>query len=188
MSIEVQIRTKLQHAWATAVETMGTFLGKSLKSSDGPQRILDFFKITSSAFAYIEDKPRHPDYKNLDSSQTFNRVIKEYTSLKISERLRALTVAVDYIKTKTYGGKYYLIIMDFDEKKVRVIKYDKDQIEEANKKYTEIEREIQEGKPYQAVLVSIDSIDQLKKAYPNYFLDTREFIKYIDSIEKKIMA
>lgn len=186
LSIEVQIRTRLQHAWATAVETMGTFLGNSLKSSDGPQEILDFFKITSSAFAHIEDKPKHSDYKNLDSSQTFNKVMKEYTRLKISEKLRAFTVAADYIKTKTSDGKYYLIIMDFNELKVKVIKYNKDQIEEANKKYTEIEREIQEGNPYQAVLVSIDSIDQLEKAYPNYFLDTREFIRYIDSIGKRI--
>lgn len=32
-SIELQIRTQIQHAWATAVETMGTFLKHSLKSS-----------------------------------------------------------------------------------------------------------------------------------------------------------
>lgn len=27
LSLELQMRTRLQHAWATAVETMGTFLG-----------------------------------------------------------------------------------------------------------------------------------------------------------------
>ena len=35
LSVEMQIRTKLQHAWATAVETMGTFLGQAHK---GPSR------------------------------------------------------------------------------------------------------------------------------------------------------
>jgi ppGpp synthetase/RelA/SpoT-type nucleotidyltranferase len=34
--IELQIGTRLQHAWATAVETMGTFLSYALKSSEGP--------------------------------------------------------------------------------------------------------------------------------------------------------
>lgn len=54
LKIELQIRTKLQHTWATAVETMGTFLDYSLKSSEGPQRWLDFFSMTSSAFAFFE--------------------------------------------------------------------------------------------------------------------------------------
>jgi putative GTP pyrophosphokinase len=34
LSLEIQMRTKLQHAWATAVETMGTFLGQALKSGE----------------------------------------------------------------------------------------------------------------------------------------------------------
>ncbi len=33
--LEVQMRSKLQHIWATAVETMGTFLGQALKSRQG---------------------------------------------------------------------------------------------------------------------------------------------------------
>ena len=41
--VELQIRTRLQLAWATAVETMGTYLGHALKSSEGPERWLDFF-------------------------------------------------------------------------------------------------------------------------------------------------
>jgi len=52
LRIEMQIRTKLQHIWATAVESMGTFLGQALKSRLGDQKWLDFFAITSSAFAY----------------------------------------------------------------------------------------------------------------------------------------
>jgi hypothetical protein len=41
--LELQIRTRLQHAWATAVETMGTFLGQPLKSMDGDKKWFDFF-------------------------------------------------------------------------------------------------------------------------------------------------
>jgi len=35
LRIEVQIRSSLQHAWATAVETVGTFIRQALKSSLG---------------------------------------------------------------------------------------------------------------------------------------------------------
>ncbi|WP_186307778.1 RelA/SpoT domain-containing protein [Paraburkholderia sp. BCC1884] len=34
-SVEIQIRTNLQHAWATAVETVGTLIGQGLKADQG---------------------------------------------------------------------------------------------------------------------------------------------------------
>ena len=52
--IEVQIRSRLQHAWATAVETVGTFLRQSLKSSQGEDRWLRFFALMGSALALRE--------------------------------------------------------------------------------------------------------------------------------------
>ncbi len=58
--IELQFRTRLQHVWATSVETMGTFLDHSLKSSEGPDEWLDFFALMSSAFAIIEKTPMVP--------------------------------------------------------------------------------------------------------------------------------
>jgi len=39
LRIELQIRTKLQHIWATAVESMGTFLGQALKSEVVPSAV-----------------------------------------------------------------------------------------------------------------------------------------------------
>ena len=42
--VELQIRTRLQHTWATAVETMGTYLEFSLKSSEGPEDWLNQLK------------------------------------------------------------------------------------------------------------------------------------------------
>lgn len=54
LRIEVQLRTKLQHTWATAVETMGAILGQQLKARQGQKEWLDFFTVVSSAFAHIE--------------------------------------------------------------------------------------------------------------------------------------
>jgi ppGpp synthetase/RelA/SpoT-type nucleotidyltranferase len=42
LRIELQIRTKLQHIWATAVETMGTLLGQALKYRQGEEAWQDF--------------------------------------------------------------------------------------------------------------------------------------------------
>jgi ppGpp synthetase/RelA/SpoT-type nucleotidyltranferase len=41
LKVEMQLRTNLQHAWATAVETVGTFTNQALKSSQGKKHGLD---------------------------------------------------------------------------------------------------------------------------------------------------
>ena len=57
LRIEMQIRTKLQHLWATAVEVMGTLRGEKLKSGMGDEKWQYFFSIVSSYFAYKEIEP-----------------------------------------------------------------------------------------------------------------------------------
>jgi hypothetical protein len=52
--IEVQIRTWLQHSWATAVEAVGLFLGQDLKAGRGDPQWLRFFKLMAAEFAAAE--------------------------------------------------------------------------------------------------------------------------------------
>src|ERR1019366_9744121 len=61
LKIEVQIRSQLQHAWATAVETVGTFIQQALKSSQGEEDWLRFFALMGSAIAYREHGELVPD-------------------------------------------------------------------------------------------------------------------------------
>jgi ppGpp synthetase/RelA/SpoT-type nucleotidyltranferase len=67
MRIEIQVRTLMQHAWATAVETVDTFTKQSLKASQGKPDWLRFFALMSSAMVHplilsntppIENAPR----------------------------------------------------------------------------------------------------------------------------------
>jgi RelA/SpoT family protein len=74
LQVEFQVRTALQHAWATAVETMEILLGKPLKAGQGPDKWLKFFEITASAFAHVEDSPLVPGYEGLSKAETFQAV------------------------------------------------------------------------------------------------------------------
>lgn len=51
----MQIRSKIQHSWATAVEVVGAFTKQALKASAGDPRWLDFFKYTSVEFSKLEN-------------------------------------------------------------------------------------------------------------------------------------
>jgi putative GTP pyrophosphokinase len=65
LSVELQLRTRLQHAWATAVETMGTFLGQALKSGQGDSNWRKFFAVASAAIAVVEKCPAIPGFEEL---------------------------------------------------------------------------------------------------------------------------
>lgn len=57
LKIELQLRTKLQHRWATAVEAADTFTKQALKSSRGNDGWQRFFALMSSVYALKERAP-----------------------------------------------------------------------------------------------------------------------------------
>lgn len=182
--IELQFRTELQHAWATAVETMGTFLNHALKSSEGPDVWLDFFALTGSAFAHLEKTEPVPGYENLSQKDTFANVIADAELLQIKDRLQAFSIAAKRIHIDRKPGSYHLVILNPDEQTVEVRTYSAGNLSMAGKDYTDIETSIAAGAPLQAVLVSAGSIENLQRAYPNYFLDTHKFLLQLQRIER----
>lgn len=184
MQLELQFRTRLQHAWATAVETVGTFLEQSLKSSEGPDEWLNFFSLVSSAFAYQEKTTLVPGYEHLSKKQTFLQTSEQAKKLGIVDMLGGYSSALKAIPSGKARSAYYLVELELtrDDKRVNITPFSLDRLEDANAMYTRVEQQVAQGKASQVVLVSAGSIDSLKKAYPNYFLDTHEFLRQLAKI------
>lgn len=183
MLIEIQFRTKLQHIWATAVEMMGIYTKSNLKSSQGDEDILRFFVLVSSVFAKMEHMPICPD-----TDDDMNALIAEIRQLdkknNIVSALSGLSVAIDYVseknKNKYNKNGYYILILDYMEKNVRVRPFKASNIELATKVYNEIESKT--GTEKDTVLVSANSFEALKTAYPNYFTDISGFVEMMRRI------
>ena len=185
--IEIQLRTELQHSWATAVETMSTFLGANLKFGEGQQKWLKYFALTSNAFSFIEGTPRVPGYTHLSKEETFKQTVYEYNKNHIEETLSGFVVAVEAISKQTIvKAIYYLLNLDIKNLKLNIKGYPAELFEFANKEYTKLEKQYAGNNDYQVVLVSIESINELKEAYPNYFLDTKAFLSNMEKIESEI--
>jgi hypothetical protein len=184
LRLELQIRTKLQHVWATAVETMGTFLGQALKSRRGDQDWLDFFAMVSSAFAYEEKQPAVPRYDALSREELSTLIIEANKRLDAIGIMRGISLAADHIIKEGKGWSYHLIVLNSLEKSVEVSSYDRDGFEQANMDYLKIEKEALNGKKIEPVLVSAGSLEMVRKAYPNFFLDIRGFIVCVTRIVK----
>ncbi len=173
LRIEIQIRTALQHAWATAVEAVGTFTKQALKSAQGDEEWRRLFALMGSAIALIEKGPLVPDTPS-DPIELRDELRQLATKLNAVRTLGAYRVALDYIGTLNQrASKYFLVRYDSKENKVWVSGYAANASEQANLAYTQQESNKQEGD--NIVLVSVSSLKALTRAYPNYFLDTREF-------------
>jgi putative GTP pyrophosphokinase len=74
------------------------------------------------------------------------------------------------------------VVLDSSKRSVSIRPYPKTQLEQANTDYAQIEERAQRGEQVEAVLLSAGPIEALKKAYPNYFLDTHEFVAQINRV------
>ena len=188
LRIELQIRTKLQHVWATAVESMGTFLGQALKSRKGDQEWLDFFALVSSAFALREQCSPIPRFAHLSGDSIIFEISNAEARLGALEMMRGLSIAANAIsnsRNPLAGWSYHLIILNSVKKTVQIKSYSRDEFEKAIEDYGKIETEAAKGAQVEPVLVSAGPIDKLRKAYPNFFLDVGTFTRIIDSMCKK---
>ncbi len=182
LSLELQLRTQLQHAWATAVETMGTFLGQALKSGEGEGRWREFFSKASAALAIIEHTAPIPGFEGLDRKQVFEDVARTERELRVLDKLKSFAIAAEHITAEMGQGAYHLIVLDSGQRTVAIHPYAIARLDEAITAYTNVEQRTRAGEPVEAVLVSAGPIGALRKAFPNYFLDTQVFLRSMRSV------
>jgi len=179
MKIEMQLRSKYQHAWATAVETVGMFSGQALKSSLGSQDWQRFFALMGSAIAMRENSAPVPDVPS--SRGELLPDLRDYVDrLKVEHRLREYGNAVQSMTTNEQDAHYYLLHLDPAYGKLTITGFMANEIEKANEKYAEAEQMVKANPGTDAVLVSVDSVNALARAYPNYFADTRLFTELMN--------
>jgi hypothetical protein len=178
LRIELQIRSQAQHAWATAVEIVGTFIQQALKSSQGQADWLRFFGLMGSAIALSEKCSPVPGTPS--DPKALKEELREYAKrLDVASRLRAYGAAVQIVDAPHIDdADYYLLELDPVAMRVNVQGYQRSQLASASGDYLAIEKRIS-GTGSDAVLVSADSMMSLRRAYPNYFLDTNRFLEAV---------
>jgi len=182
--IEIQVRTQLQHSWATAVEAIGLIRGEYLKNDQGSEEWLRLFKLMSAEFAEAEGAPLPPDVPNHKERLTEIRALDD--RLEATATLENLSYVAHWADTSIEPVRptYYLIIYDNATNKVGVEPYFapkqaimRYEIEEARaNKYG--------GETANIVLVEADKIDIVRAAYPNYFGDVQMFKRQLKNITR----
>lgn len=138
LKIEMQLRTSLQHKWATAVEAAGTFTNAALKSNQGKKEWLRFFALMSSVFAIREDCPITPGTpSNLDDlHQEIRELDRLHHIVSVFSKYRAIIPHIENLS----NAKYFLITLDPLKTHVNIRQFKGGESQKANREYTEAEK------------------------------------------------
>lgn len=182
LKIEVQLRTQLQHAWATAVEIVGFFRRELLKSSEGDTLWKHFFKLMAADIAFEEKAGFGIPGMPTDRKKVREQIRKCGQKIDALNYLRAIgtgIVSVNEVDVK--GGHYFLLELDLTSKQLKVTGYKLNARQRATMDYAAVEKAIFGTDEHDAVLVSADSMADLKRVYVNYFLDMNRFIEVVQA-------
>jgi ppGpp synthetase/RelA/SpoT-type nucleotidyltranferase len=177
--VEIQIRTQLQHYWATAVEVTGTYRNESLKQGDGDEKYLNIFKKISKLFISIETKKI--DYEFI------KEVKQDIEKIELLKKLQSFNIVSRHLESND-KEEYVLLKMNFKKEQIEIAQYSRAKFEQANKDYLKMEMKYFANSTVEIVLISIQDIKKLKQYYPNYFMDTTEFIKNINALFKSVLG
>lgn len=172
--IEIQYRTKYQHAWATAVEIADIIKHSRTKFSD----VVDaeqntYFKYASEIIARV--------YENAKSCYSYlsdEELVKSFSFLEQKLNMLKILKSMDVLKLDVPDSyKRALIIRLYSEDdKIKIETYTFKSNAAASKHLFEIEKEHPND---DTVLVKSDKVSSIKNIFKNYFIDAGDFAEYI---------
>ena len=179
IKIEIQLRSQLQHQWATAVETIGLFTGDDLKSNLGDARWLRFFALMSSVITRIETSPVVPETPT-DKTQ-LEREIRFLAKELDAETQLAMyaTLASSQLPRQSKSNSLLVLELNLQLREISGVLFRPNDSETANEFYAEEELAHRDDPNFAVVMVSVKSLNQLRRAYPNFFADLSVFRKLV---------
>jgi hypothetical protein len=129
--------------------------------------------------------PGTPD----SNAELLDELIIAAAALDVINRLTAYGAALRGVNdVTTRDARYFLIELDPEAQRTVVTGFKAGQLELANERYLNIERRSSDSSYTDAVLVSVENIAVLRRAYPNYFLDTQIFLRVLsEAIAVKVL-
>jgi Region found in RelA / SpoT proteins len=182
--VELQIRTRLQHSWATAVEAVGLFRCEDFKGGEGDPDWLRLFDLMSSELAMAENCPEAehlPGHR--DRVTEIIELNRKLNALEVLEALRVAVRHTDWVQSAEQP-KYYRIQFDLKTRQVVVQPHHGAITGVADQHAAEQSDALSGQSTINTVFVEADRIEDLKDAYPNYFGDVEVFRRNLLEVTK----
>ncbi|MCI2957314.1 RelA/SpoT domain-containing protein [Agromyces atrinae] len=176
LRVELQIRTDLQHAWATAVETMDLFSGSEIKYDKADDAIRRFFAIVSSLMAVHEGTSLVPGAE-APVGELRAELAALDLNLGIISRLQGYAALVG---RHAHSDRRSALTLELRRKEQELNVTVHETLAEAEARLAELESINDEN--LDVVLVGIAKVGQLQAAYPNYYANTTVFTDFVTEL------
>lgn len=167
--VEIQYRSHVQHAWATAVEVIGFITESQPKFDEGDERYQQAMALSSEILARAFESSRGPFPEASDGD-----VVKEFLDidgeLGLLNMLRGLNASEGIADARR---NVILIVSQSGNLEVRTFR----DAPEALRELFELEKTMAGS---DIVLVRAESDRDVREAFKNYFSDARDFIRLIE--------
>lgn len=182
---ELQLRTELQHLWASAVEITGMWSGEQIKYDEGHPLWTEFFALVAELIARQETTARSDQYASLSNEEVRENLIEVERELNavhyMRQEIQSPTVVLEEEQTAGDGEGCRLLQLDREFKHLRITAFPMDEMDKATVAFTEAEQQVtfSDGRPA-PVLVSVSSEEKLREAYRTFFLDIGPFADLVE--------
>lgn len=173
--IEVQYRTLIQHAWATAVEVIGFITESQPKFQQGDNRYERAMALASEMLARAHERSTGP-FPGLSDRAVLEQFLALDNELALMQTLRGLNQAKSEISDKRNTILIFSEAGDLESRSFR-------DATDALRALFDLERQYPTS---DIVLVRADSSEEVRLAFRNYFSDAREFVRLMDSACTKL--
>lgn len=170
LKIEVQLRTEVQHAWATSVEIADLVLGARTKFEDGTGPYGQFFRIASELLARRHEGMTSclPELSDAALEDEFEEQEKQHNLLDRLDRLREQG---DLSKIREHTVLAFQVDGTLDifgyTKAVRAVERERELLDDPNCSHV--------------VYVRASTPSAIKSSYRNYLTNPADFVKLMKS-------
>jgi ppGpp synthetase/RelA/SpoT-type nucleotidyltranferase len=174
-TIEMQIRSRLQHYWAESIERTSVVYGTRLKESEGDYEVLRYFKLFSDALHTLEEGYNLKAETEEQLRQARIRA-ESIVSRSASDTVLAGRVNEDIIKamsatqaSKTQQMANWILVFDWNTGNFVTWEFVSRDPEVAMRTYSDYERRFTEEENYEVVLIGASDIASVPHTHSHYF-------------------
>lgn len=177
--LEIQVRTKIQHVWATAVEAVGFVRQEDMKAGLGDASWLRLMELMSAYLAEKEGLPvsSHVPKSRRERADELRALESDLSAIKNLETYHGFMKIVEG-QAGSYSG-YYQLSLDTRTGSLSVMPRWTFAFSEAAHDVS-----FDDDDEKQDVMVSVTDLSSLRAAFPNYFYDVKLFLNYLTEAVK----
>ncbi|PZO91682.1 MAG: (p)ppGpp synthetase [Sphingomonas sanxanigenens] len=189
-SLELQIRSRIQHYWAESVERTSVIYGKYLKEQEGDPIVIEYFQHLSDVFYEIESG-RDPSVQSKVKLDKMREKAQNIIYESDRNRIFDSSVNEDIVRTltNTQGSEGDLInwIMVFNWNSGDFVTWDivGREAESAKAKYTQYESQFSSDDGFEVVMIGSSDIATVRQTHSHYF-GIEKFDTILESLDQSI--